>query len=346
MSVDYDQGLILEALRRRWPDIPLIGASTDGEISSTGGFQYDSVLLTLFVGEDMTAQATVARDLSKGAEQAVETALSMLAQPGDLCIALPHPATSNASDVIRAIDKGLDPRSCPVVGGLSGDHREFAKFTEFYGDEVLTDSCPILVLGGGLETSVGVGSGWFPLGDSLRITKSKGNVVHEIEGRPALDVFSDQWGVESVGSLGEHPLAVYEGSLESTSVMRAVLDHDPEGRSLMFAGDVPQGALVRFTEVLPEGILDGSRHSLACALKSYGGTSPSIALVFSCAARKWVLGTQIEGEIMALERALQDGGQRSLDFAGFYCFGEIAPHAVGDRSQLHNETCISVVIGH
>lgn len=346
MGVCYDHALVLEELQRRWPDLPLIGSTTDGELSSVAGFQYESIVLTLFVGEDIWAETAVARDLSGGVDEAVEAALGMLSTPGDLCIALPHPVSSDTTEVIRQLDSKLDPNRCTVVGALSGDRRKHYEFAEFHRDEVLEDACPLLVLGGGIRSSVGVGSGWFPVGEDHIVTESDGNVVHQIDGRPALELLSDRWGIAEIGTLGEHPLAVRDPDVEGGFVLRAVLTHDPRTGSLVFGGGIPEGARVCFTEVFPEGILEGSRRSIEGALERYPGSHPSAALVFSCVARKWMLGTRVPEEAQTIQSALGNAGSQQLELSGFYGFGEIAPNEIGRPSHLHNETCISIVLGH
>ena len=49
-----------------------------------------------------------------------------------------------------------------------------------------------------------------------------------------------------------------------------------------------------------------------------------LALVFSCAARKWVLGTKAEEEAGLLRQQCTKSGT-DVPLSGFYCFGEIAP---------------------
>lgn len=66
--------------------------------------------------------------------------------------------------------------------------------------------------------------------------------------------------------------------------------------------------------------------------------------MFSCAARKWVLGSEAEREMGLVQQALRDGGIEPV-LAGLYVFGEIAPPAAGAPSDFHNETCVTVLLG-
>lgn len=341
-SVEYEQAECLAVLREAWPDLPIIGGSSDGEISSSLGFRHDSLLLILFAGEDLEVRACVGRDLAADPEAALDAAIESLGDfDPSLCITTFAP-TTDSSAVVRRLSQAFP--DCTLVGGLTGDHGEFSTITEFFGDEVLNDSIPLLFLSGKFSKSYGIGSGWFPIGEPRTITRSDGHLVHEIDGRPALEIYREHYGSAPIQSLGEYPLAVYED--EGDWTLRAILDSDEEGGSLRFAGQVPEGAQVRMTEVQKEGILSGSAESLGEAFRSYPGQAPALALIFTCAARKWVLGSEAEQEIVQLrERAAQEGCP-SLHVAGLYCFGEIAPPLPARASRFHNETCVSLLLGN
>ena len=343
-SLEYEHAEVLQGLRKEWPVLPIIGASSDGELSSELGFRHDSVLLILFCGDDLEVHCGVGSDISQGIEAAVDEALEgcPISQPG-LCITLFAPST-NASEVVRVLNQRLEG-PCPVVGGLSGDHREYSNFREFHGEDVHVDSIAVMVLKGDFRFSWGVGSGWFPHGESLRVTRAEDHIIHEIDGRPAIEIYRDHYGSVPSSSLGEYPLAVHLGEEAGEWALRAVLDADEETGSIRLAGEVAENASVRLTEVLPEGLLSGSTASLLNALDGYSGDEPQLALVFSCAARKWVLGTQASQEIEQLRACAAERGLPDLQIAGLYVFGEIAPFNGGRTSTFHNETCVSLVLG-
>ena len=340
-SVDYDHAAVLAAIQEAFPGLPVIGASSDGELSSRLGFCDDSVLLTLFAGDDVRVHAGLGRNLSADIDAAVNEALAgcTLVRPA-LCITTFAPST-NSSEVLRSLSRALKDAQCPVVGGLSGDHREYSRTTEYFGTTAQPDSLPVLLLEGEFSVSWGVGSGWFPVGAPQPVTRASGHEVQEIGGTSALDFYRAQYGEVPADSLGEFPLALTDSNGATT--LRAILARDDSTGALRFAGEVPEGASVRVTEVLEEGLLQGSSHALGEALDRFDGSSPELALVFTCAARKWVLGADADREVEVLRRLASDRGLQALGIVGLYCFGEIAP--VGRENAFHNETCVSVVLG-
>lgn len=342
-SVEYEHVAILAAIQAKWPGLPLVGASSDGEMSSQLGFCDDSVLLTVFSGDNLRVHTGVGRNISEGIEDAVaEATKGSEDMTPQLCLTTFAP-TTNATEVISALARALGGARCPVLGGLSGDHGEFTRICEFFGSEVLTDSMPILLIEGSVEVSWGLGSGWFPIGEEMTVTKSVGSHVFEIDGVSAEDAYRERYGELPSVSLGEYPLAFLDG--EDNWSLRAIMGRDDVDGSLRFAGTIPEGAVVRFTEVVEEGLLRGSEDALNSALDAFAGDQPELALVFTCAARKWVLGSEAPKELELLRAVANDRGLIDLALAGLYCFGEIAPLGADPDLNFHNETCVSVVLG-
>ncbi|MCA8950536.1 MAG: FIST C-terminal domain-containing protein [Planctomycetes bacterium] len=342
-STEYDHAVLLAALQARWPGLPLIGGTSDGELASAAGFRHDSAVLTLLSGDGFDVHVGVGRNLGADIDAAVDAAMAGLPAQPAVCFTLFAPST-NGSEVVRRLQRRLPP-SCPVVGGLSGDHAQYGAMKEFCGGEAMQDSLTVMVLTGDVGVGFGVGSGWFPIGPEYTVTRSDGHIVHTIADRPAIAAYREHWGAVPVrAEFGAYPLAVFPEGLDGPHYLRAVLGADPDTGAIRCAGEVPQGALIRMTEVLPEGVLAGSQDAARRALAGYRGTAPRVAFVFSCAARKWILGTDASKELGLLQQTLREGGVDPA-LAGFYAFGEIAPSQVGGSSDLHNESCVTVLIG-
>ena len=344
MSAEYDHQLVLDAIAEAWPDLPLIGSTSDGEMSSECGYRNDSIVLTLLAGAELTATAGVGRRLSEDPEAAVVEALGAI-DPDDkprIVLTTFAPST-DASMVLARINAHMPTTDVPVLGGLSGDHRNQSRIHEFCGSELLSDSLPLLFLGGDIQATWGSGAGWEPMGRAFRITESAGHIVHRIDDRPATDVYTLFYGEVPSGQLGAFPIAVSEDGPNGPWQLRAVLGTDMETGELRMAGGVGSGAWVSMTEVVKSGVLSGTLTSIHNAMAGFDGR-PEVAFLFSCAARKWVLGSSAEDEIATVVEALP-GTTDALGMAGLYVYGEIAPDAPGTPSVLHNETCITVLLG-
>ncbi|MCA9567253.1 MAG: FIST C-terminal domain-containing protein [Myxococcales bacterium] len=313
----------------------MIGCTTDGECSSALAFQEDSVVVVLFAGDGITAKASVARGLAADLDGAVARAVDALGAPGPLTVALSESMGVSGAVLVDALDRHL--QNTLVVGGTAGDQWRFEGTHQLFGREVLTDSVVLLTFHGDFAVSVGVESGWCPMGRRAKVTRAEGAQLLELDGQPALEVFRATFG-SHIAPTPEHPFAVFDGS--DRFYLRAPFPHLFENGAIQLAGDIPEGAEVQLTEAGRDQILDGARSAVRSARASFPGEQPTGLLVFSCAARKQVLGSRTAEELDALQA---DG--LDVDVAGFYTYGEIGPLVTGGATRFHNETVVAVLVG-
>ncbi len=349
-GTEFDHPLMLERIADTYAGIPLIGCTTDGELSGRGGYSEDGVSLTLMFSDSLRIGAGLGlgagADPAGAAARAVEQARAGLGIAPELAVVLPDGLTCQAFKVLDALNALLGS-GVPVVGGMSadrvgGDKHDYVTY-QFFGDRLVTDSLPVLLLGGPLAWSLGVAGGWSPIGRTMTVTRAEGNVVHEFDHRPALDLFTHYLGhvtTENLSGLGAYPLAVYEDD-DDHYYLRVARCADPGSGSVEFLAEVPTGARVQLTQAVRDHVAEAAVRSIDQALEAYPGDRPSLALLFSCTGRKIALGTRTAEEAAASTRRLGPG----VAVSGFYTFGEIAPVA-GDRpARYHNTTFISLLLG-
>ena len=109
---------------------------------------------------------------------------------------------------------------------------------------------------------------------------------------------------------------------------------------MTFGGEVPEGAIVRITRSSRESVIEATNTSVKQALEAYPGSKPAVAICFSCAGRKQVLGTRTKEEYELLHEHYPD-----LQIAGFYGYGEIGPLHQDEPARFHNETFVSLLLG-
>jgi hypothetical protein len=166
------------------------------------------------------------------------------------------------------------------------------------------------------------------------ITKSKGNVLYELDGKSALELYKTYLGdqaKELPASALLFPLSIRAKTGESPLV-RTILGIDEKEQSMTFAGEVPTGANARLMKANFDRLIDGAAGAAhATCVKD---SAPELALLISCVGRKLILRQRIEEEVEAVQEVL--GAQTSL--LGFYSYGEISPFALNSRCELHNQT--------
>jgi len=341
-SIDQDFQLILDKINETYPGIELIGCSTDGEFTSVLGFTEDSIALILFHSDECEWKAGVGHDISNNPvetlEEAVKTVMSEPHKDPKLCIVTPESLTVSGDSILEGLQKQLG-ENFPILGGTAGDQLRVKQTYQFYKDQVLSNAAPFLLFFGPLLLSFGVESGWTPVGKKGKVTKVKNNILYQIDEKPATEYYQHYLKIELSEIVPEYPLAVYVGETENFYLRNPVFFNQEDG-SISFMGDVPPNATVQITHVERDGIINATETSVAQAQNNYPGSKPAIAMCFSCAGRKLVLGTRTHEEFQLLKEKYS-----ILKVAGFYAYGEIAPLLPDTPSRFHNETFISLLIG-
>ncbi len=170
----------------------------------------------------------------------------------------------------------------------------------------------------------------------MTVTRSKANKLFEINNENALEVYKKYLGSyadELPGSALLFPLSV-KLSATSEPVVRTILSIDSESKSMVFAGDVPEGAKVRFMKANFDKLIDAANNAARQTFNSMLVPNPKLAILISCVGRKIILDTRTEEEVEAVQEVF---GKNTL-LTGFYSYGEISPFSDNTKCELHNQT--------
>ena len=344
---DLDFEEFLSVVTDTYPDLDLIGCTTMAPMSSVADYIEGSTTLTLFASDELEFTAGLGTEVAAGVEsatrQAVEEATRKTDKAPALLIVTPSVEDFDPNAVTSEIGEILGHK-VPVFGGGAAPDFPIAMpwlgGVQFYGDRVITNSLPVLLISGPLKLSIGVAHGWSPVGRTAVVTRSDEYKVYEIDGEPILDFYRHYLGVESEPAIA-NPLAILDDRT-GRYYLRAPLVYDASDGSATFFGSVPQGATVQLAMATTEEILNATETSLTEAMVGYPKEAvPEAALIASCAVRSFLLGTRTSGEIERIRAGL---GQ-DVTVSGFYAFGEIAPLGSDSAPRFHNETCVTVLLG-
>jgi hypothetical protein len=178
--------------------------------------------------------------------------------------------------------------------------------------------------------------GWKPFGPLRTITRAEGNVLYELDGHSALDLYKTYLGDHAdqlPGSALLFPIVVTEAQ-DGEGVVRTVLSVSEQDRSMTFAGDIPQGGTAQFMKTNVDDLVDGATDAAEASLTGLGGKRPELTLLVSCVGRKLVMKQRIEEEVEAIRGVFGE----DTKIAGFYSYGELCPFREGGDCRLHNQT--------
>lgn len=343
MPMDIDYKLVLEGIKKEYPNLELIGCSSYLQMSNDMDSCYNSILLCLFSSDEIEFSAGVARDLSSGVEESIERAVKEATAKSQkepsLCITCPEALTVPGEYIVDNLQKFLGPKTGIVGGSASSNNEENMETREFYNTEILKDAAPFLLFCGPVKYAVGIASGCVPMMTKEVVTKSVGNMVYKIGELTACDYFKKYIGGDQVSH--EYPLAIFNDEKSDQFVLRTALFHNLEEGSIHFTGLVPEGSYVSMTNVTKENLITGVATSIKEAEKNAEKTDFPAILVFSCVSREYLLGTRVNEEISMVKEAFS----KDRTIFGYYAFGEIGPLGKNEVSRYNNHTMVTVLLG-
>lgn len=335
-SILSQAGRVAE-IKKAYPKAVLLGCSTAGEICGTQVSDDSLVVTAVHLERTQLKTAQVKIDsVEKSFRAGVDLAHDLEKKGLQHVFVLSDGLSVNGSELVKGLTENL-PATVTVTGGLSGDGDRF-KETLVLGNGGAEKNA-ISVLGFyGKRLKVGYGSlgGWDPFGPERLVTRSKGNVLYELDGKSALELYRTYLGehakgLPATGLLFPLSLRTKEGE---TGVVRTILSINEAEQSMTFAGDIPEGAYARLMKANFDRLIDGAVGAAKTSYQAIGSSSPELAILISCVGRKMVLKQRIEEEVEGVRDVV--GDQTVL--TGFYSYGEISPFTPNAKCELHNQT--------
>jgi hypothetical protein len=327
----------IDIVREIYTNSRIFGCSTAGEICGTE-VSDDSIVVTAVNFEYASIDGAYTRVSNiEDSFQAGEVLAKSLKKDGLRHVfVLSEGIKVNGSELVRGISKHV-PEGIAITGGLSGDGLNFKETIVLWDDKAESDAIAVLGLYGD-RLKIGFGSlgGWDPFGPERLITKSKGDILYEVDNKSALDLYKRYLG-DHVNDLPSSallfPLQV-RSKEDECGVVRTILGINESDNSMTFAGDMPEGMYARLMKANFERLIDGAATAAQSSYETIGSVTPDLAILISCVGRKLVLKQRMEEEVEGVRDVLGD----KTVVSGFYSYGEISPLNPSTKCELHNQT--------
>ena len=340
-------GEVAKVMTEAFSTAQVLGASTAGEFTERGDTK--GAVCAVAIAGAFKVYAGIGGGVRAEPDRAVSQALEGLPRaiagyPYRTGILLIDTMAGNCEEVslIAASELGAD---APLAGGAAGDDLKMQSTLVSCGARAISDGVVIAQIFSKVPLGLGVCHGHKPLSAPLRVTKAHGNVVEEIEGRPAWDVWRESTrtaakaqgiDVDALASSDETSFLLrFEAGLAAGAEykIRAPLSRTAAG-AISFACGVPEGAVIRITESAPKDQVASAREAARRAKAKLDGRAAAGAIVFDCICRNLILNDEFGSAVRGMVDEL--GG---VPLAGFETYGEIALDA-GDMSGFHNTTSV------
>jgi hypothetical protein len=334
-------GQRFDELRAMFPRARILGCSTGGQIHDDDVFDDDISALVIHF-ETTKLKATIGQVSSPEGSHACGEEIGRALLAPDLAgiFILSDGLNVNGSKLVAGL-AAIVGHDIPVTGGLAGDGARFSE--TLVGADCAPKSRSVAALGfygSAIRFGHGSAGGWDVFGPRRRISRSRGNVLYELDGESPLELYERYLGEEDAQGLPStallFPLQIYHPDRPQHNIVRTVHTIDRDARSMTFAGDVPEG----WTAQLMRGNLDRLANAAGeAARQARVGASidegrAGVAILVSCIGRRVLMGQRTVEEVEAVGSAL---GSETLRI-GFYSYGEICPHASSGFCELHNQT--------
>ncbi len=335
-----EEGKRYGEVKAMYPDADIISCSTAGEISDVQVRDNSISLSAVYFNKtNLKFAQTEIKSYDQSYGVGKKLAGELIAPDLVHIMVFSDGQTVNGTKLVAGFNDVL-PNTVSVTGGLVGDGYDFKK--TFVGLNEHGKQGNVVAVGFyGASLKVGYGSlgGWDTFGLERTITKSKDNVLYELDGQPALKLYKEYLGEQAAGlpSTGLlFPLRLrINNNGKEVEVVRTLLNVNEADQSIVFAGDMPEGVQATLMKANFERLIDGASGAGRMSIEALGDKKAELAILISCVGRKLVLKERIEEEVEAVRTELGS----SVAITGFYSYGELSPVASTEKQcELHNQT--------
>lgn len=329
----------------------LIGCHTAGELTEAGAMR-GSVVVLLLASDSLlvhtasasgvhTEPAAVAKGLSMGFGELVKRATSR-GLGVSTTVLLTDPLGGTAESLVKELLANTRLFQ-QLVGGAAGDDGQF-RVASVGGPTVAGPNVAAAAhVFDAKPWGVGVDHGLTSDTGPVTVTRANGTVVHELDGRPAFEVYRNYAATQGVALgpgnaaafLATHPLGVL--FLDQLRSVRAPMAVGQKG-ALHLLAELGPGAQVTVLHSEPGSLAAACGRAAAQAKESLGGVKVAGVLVFDCVCRGLMLGREFQQEIDAVRGVFPE-----TPIAGFLGYGQVARYR-GKLDGWHNAVVVVVAI--
>ena len=339
-SIGYDQHSLLRAVRETTGGAPLSGCSAEGTINGDDADESNfSVVVTAISSDELHWMKGLAaglradpRDAGKRVAQDLLPHLSaetigLFVFPDGVSLSLEH--------FFAGLEGTLSSeRFLPMWGGGAGNNYIFGEPTyQYCDDEVVSDGVSYALLSGRARASWALSHSLIPIGGERKVTRSQGNVIYEIDGKPATEVLNEYLPEGALADKRDWSRYAYSLALTSKApsymkdeeyIVRGVPQLNLTDGSVTVQTEVTEGTSVWFSSRDKEKITAGLDRMAAQIKEQLGGAQPKLVFQFECSTRGKLMFR--EQEKLELLKRLRQSVDPDVPWAGFYTEGrELGP---------------------
>ncbi|MFX1520413.1 MAG: FIST signal transduction protein [Promethearchaeota archaeon] len=251
-------------------------------------------------------------------------------------ILLPDGISGNVKDIVEGAYSVLGA-SYALVGGGTGDNLKFLSTFQFHNGKVFQDAAVGIIIVS-KNCGRGVAHGWMPFGDPMMTSRVDGNVIKEIDGKPAIETYSNFFKKHNMDVhkdsfsrfAMEYPFGV--SGIGGTYVIRDPLSIEEAG-GIVCVADIPNFSMIRIMKGNKQTMKQAAYDAAERARSEFGNKKPKLLLIFDCVSRLLLLEDEAIEEIRLIKNTVGN----HVKLTGFFSFGEIGS-IKGKVPSFHNKS--------
>jgi hypothetical protein len=363
-SIGYDQHSLVRAVREATGGAPLTGCSAEGTLNGDDADESNfSVVVTAISSDDLWWHNGLAAGLEAApravGQRVAKDLMPHLSAETIGLFAFPDgvkdfivPTNNLVDNFFTGLEENLpSERFLPLWGGGAGNNfNNFASPTyQYCDDEVITDGVSYALLSGKAQAGWAISHACIPIGGERIVTRSEGNIIYEIDGKPAMEVFEEY--IPEGTLTDDRDWALYAISLalcfrapsymkDEEYVVRGMPAVSMADGSITVQTEVPEGTSVWLSSRDKEKISNGFDRMAAQIKNQLDGEKPSLVFQFECGTRGKAMFR--EQEKLQFLRRFRQSLDPDTPWAGFYTVGEIGP--VEEHNLRHLYTSVVLAL--
>jgi hypothetical protein len=323
-------------LYKTFPQATIVGGSSAGHIS--GEFIYDSECVVSRITFNKGKIKTHAfKDVSADNSESIGMKIAEMgnSQKSTAGLILSEGLNINGSQLVAGINK-INQQTV-YSGGLSADGTDFKETQVIYNDQILSNGLVVVFFDDQFVYESSSAGGWNSFGVERIVTKSKNNIILEIDDKPALELYREYLGSKAdlLPAYGlNFPICTVSkdhATNKEIEVVRTLLGIDLQLGSIILAGDVPEGSIIKLMKSTRKDLIVSAQNLYSNKISSFQqGEGDILSFIVSCVGRRIVMGVNTEEELEYSEN------KSKIVPVGFYSYGEISSEKC--KASLLNQT--------
>lgn len=352
-SPDYNYEQVFESIRSVTGNIQIIGCTSAGEFTEEE-ISHGGIACGFISSDTYCFFSGIGEGIQNKQNEAIQTALQNI--PKNVsgfsfysALLFIDGMSSKGEEAVKIASTLLGDK-VKVFGGAAADNYRFKKTNVFGGGAALSDSASICYVASQSPIVCSVKHGHYPISPPLKVTKAKDNILYELEGKPALQVWKEYIQEEISDSDLKNPtirdsetltrlLLKYEAGVIAKDAykIRSPLSSNPDG-SINFLCTIEKNSLIKIMGTNPKDQINSAREAAKQAYELTKGQKLAGLIVFDCACRRKILKEEFPQAISAIKDVFPQ-----IPLIGLETYGEIA-HESHSSAEFHNTTTVIVAL--